>query len=195
MNKHKIVFATNNTHKLREIRELITDFEILSLSDINCYDHIPETADTLEGNAILKADYITHKYGLNCFSDDTGLEVAALNNAPGVFSARYAGPDCSAGDNIEKLLNALSGSSNRQARFRTAIALNINGKQHIFEGICDGKILDAERGIGGFGYDPIFQPVGFELSFAEMSSSDKGKISHRGLAVQKLINFLKEYTW
>lgn len=195
MSRKKLVFATNNSHKLREIRELISEYDILSLSDIQCLDEIPETADTLEGNAILKADYITQKFGYDCFSDDTGLEVYALNNAPGVYSARFAGTNCTAGANMDKLLSALSESSDRSAQFRTAIALNINGKQHIFEGICKGEILHTKRGSSGFGYDPIFKPRGCNKSFAEMSSIEKGKISHRGLAVQKLIEFLNEYQW
>lgn len=195
MNKMKLVFATNNKHKLKEIQELISEIEILSLADIHCNADIPETANTLNGNAILKSDYITRNFGLNCFSDDTGLEVDVLNNAPGVFSARYAGPNCSADDNVNKLLDALKGQANRNARFRTAIALNIDGKQHIFEGICEGEILLEKKGDGGFGYDPIFKPKGFNQSFAEMNSIEKGKISHRGRAVQKLIQFLKTYKW
>lgn len=195
MSNKRLVFATNNKHKLREIQELVTDIEIVSLSDIDCFEDIPETADTLEGNAILKSDFVTERFGFNCFSDDTGLEVVSLNNEPGVYSARYAGPNCTPEDNISKLLFELSGKKNRNASFRTAIALNINGKQHIFEGICKGQILTEKKGESGFGYDPIFQPDGFEQSFAEMSSSQKGKISHRGLAVQKLIQFLKDYKW
>ncbi|RXP52345.1 non-canonical purine NTP diphosphatase [Lutibacter sp. HS1-25] len=191
----KLVFATNNQHKLKEVQAMLTNFEIVSLAAINCFDDIPETANTLEGNAILKADYITKKFGLNCFADDTGLEVEALNNKPGVYSARYAGESNNANANMDKLLNELQDKKNRKAQFRTAIALNIDGKQFIFEGICKGQILTAKQGDSGFGYDPIFMPNGFNNSFAEMSMTQKGAISHRGKAIEKLVTFLNEQSW
>lgn len=193
MNNLKLVFATNNRHKLKEVKAMLTDIEILSLQDINCFDDIPETADTLEGNAIEKANFISEKYGLNCFADDTGLEVEVLNNAPGVYSARYAGADCSAENNMNKLLNELKGKITRKAQFRTAIALNIHGKQYIFEGVCKGEILHMKQGANGFGYDPVFKPFGSEKSFAEMKINEKAKISHRGQAVEKLVYFLNKY--
>lgn len=194
MNKLKLVFATNNKNKLKEVQAMLTNFEIVSLADINCFDDIPETAETLEGNAILKANFITKKYGLNCFADDTGLEVEALNNAPGVYSARYAGKENNAEANMKKLLNELGDIKNRKSHFRTAVALNINKKQFIFEGICRGKILAMKQGDSGFGYDPIFMPEGFNKSFAEMNMIEKGAISHRGIAIQKLVTFLKEHS-
>ena len=194
MSKLKLVFATNNKNKLKEVQAMLTNFEIVSLADINCFDDIPETADTLEGNAILKADYITQKYGLNCFADDTGLEVEALNNAPGVYSARYAGEENNAENNMNKLLSAVQNEPNRKAQFRTAVALNIEGKQFVFEGICKGEILKKKQGESGFGYDPIFKPNGFNKSFAEMNMIEKGKISHRGKAIKKLVTFLSKYS-
>lgn len=193
MNKLKLVFATNNANKLKEVQAMLTNFEIVSLADINCFEDIPETANTLEGNAILKANYITNKFGLNCFADDTGLEVEVLNNEPGVFSARYAGIENNSEANITKLLSELGENSNRNAQFRTAIALNINQKQFIFEGICKGTILNNKQGTSGFGYDPIFLPEGYSKSFAEMNMIEKGDISHRGKAIKKLVTFLKEY--
>ena len=194
MSKLKLVFATNNKNKLKEVQAMLTNFEIVSLADINCFDDIAETADTLEGNAILKADYITQKYGLNCFADDTGLEVEALNNAPGVYSARYAGEENNAENNMSKLLSAVQNEPNRKAQFRTAVALNIEGKQFVFEGICKGEILKKKQGESGFGYDPIFKPNGFNKSFAEMNMIEKGKISHRGKAIKKLVTFLSKYS-
>jgi XTP/dITP diphosphohydrolase len=191
----KLVFATNNPHKLKEIKALMPEgIELLSLADIGCYDEIEETEDTLEGNARLKADHITKKYGYSCFSDDTGLEVEALNGAPGVFSARYAGEKASFENNVSKLLQEMEGVENRAGRFRTVIALNIDYCQYLFEGICEGIILKKQQGTAGFGYDPVFQPKGFEQSFAEMELNEKGAISHRGLAVQKLISFLKDFS-
>jgi len=172
---------------------MLTNFQIVSLADINCFDDIPETADTLEGNAIIKANYITEKYGLNCFADDTGLEVEALNNQPGVYSARYAGIENDSEKNIQKLLKELGNNTNRKAQFKTAITLNINGKQYIFDGICKGTILKEKHGEKGFGYDSIFMPSGFKKSFAEMNINEKGTISHRGKAVKKLVTFLNEY--
>ncbi|HSQ47300.1 MAG TPA: non-canonical purine NTP diphosphatase [Lutibacter sp.] len=195
MNKLKLVFATNNKHKLEEVQAMLTNFDIVSLADINCFDNIPETATTLEGNAILKANYITQKYGLDCFADDTGLEVEALNNEPGVYSARYAGENNNAEANMNKLLQHLENSKNRKAQFKTAIALNIKGKQFIFEGVCKGTILTEKRGDSGFGYDPIFKPEGFNRSFAEMNLTEKGSISHRGKAIEKLVTFLNEHHW
>ena len=195
MNKLKLVFATNNKNKLKEVQAMLTNFEIVSLSEINCFDDIPETADTLEGNAILKANYITEKFGLNCFADDTGLEVEALNNQPGVYSARYAGKNNNAEANMTKLLSELGETKNRDAQFRTAVALNIEGKQFVFEGICKGQILTKKQGDSGFGYDPIFMPTGFDKSFAEMNMIEKVAISPRGKAIQKLVNFLNEQAW
>ena len=195
MNKLKLVFATNNKHKLEEVQAMLTNFEIVSLADIHCFEDIPETADTLEGNAILKANFITEKYGLDCFADDTGLEVIALNNKPGVYSARYAGENNNAEANMAKLLKNLENNPNRKAQFKTAIALNIQGKQFIFEGICEGTILTEKRGKSGFGYDPIFMPDGFNTSFAEMEMNEKGNISHRGKAIEKLVTFLNEHHW
>jgi len=194
MNKLKLVFATNNPNKLKEVQAMLTNFEIVSLSEIGCFDDIPETAETLEGNAILKANYITEKYGLNCFADDTGLEVAALNNKPGVYSARYAGEENNAEANMNKLLFEIGESKNRKAQFRTAVALNIQGNQFIFEGICKGEILTKKQGDSGFGYDPVFMPNGFNKSFAEMAMTEKGVISHRGKAIEKLVSFLNKYS-
>ena len=193
MNKLKLVFATNNQNKLKEVQAMLTNFEIVSLADINCFDEIPETAATLEGNAILKANYVTEKFGLNCFADDTGLEVEALNNEPGVYSARYAGIENNSENNMNKLLTELGDNLNRSAQFKTVIALNINKKQFIFDGICKGQILTALKGIGGFGYDPIFMPKGYNKSFAEMDLKEKGTISHRGKAIQQLVHFLNNH--
>jgi XTP/dITP diphosphohydrolase len=191
MNKIKIVFATNNKNKLSEIRDLISDnIEILSLEDINCFDDLPENQLTLEGNALEKANYIFLKYGYNCFADDTGLEIDALNNEPGVFSARYAGPKCLAEDNIIKVLSNLKVCSNRKAKFRTVIALIVDGKENLFSGECNGEITREKIGNDGFGYDPIFLPQDSELTFAQMDKFDKGLISHRGISVRKLIEFL-----
>ncbi len=192
MNNLKLVFATNNKNKLSEVKSMLTNFEIVSLSDINCYDEIPETEKTLEGNAILKANHITKKYKLSCFADDTGLEVETLDNAPGVFSARYAGKDNNSEANIQKLLNNLKGKTNRNARFRTVIALNFDNNQYLFEGICRGEISFQKQGKSGFGYDPIFIPNGYKKSFAEMDINEKGKISHRGKAIKKLVEFLNK---
>lgn len=191
MNKLEIVFATNNANKLQEVQAMVPEhIKILSLKDINCLEDIPESADTLEGNAILKADHVTKKYGYNCFADDTGLEVTSLNNAPGVYSARYAGQENNSENNMQKLLDNLLDKTDRSAQFRTAVCLNLNGKQLIFEGICTGKILSKKQGNAGFGYDPIFMPTNYTISFAEMDMSTKGTISHRGLAIQQLVSFL-----
>ncbi|MEN8765862.1 MAG: non-canonical purine NTP diphosphatase [Wenyingzhuangia sp.] len=188
----KIVFATHNKNKLNEVKLLLPDFEILSLTDIGCSEDIPETANTLEGNAMIKANYVTKKYGYNCFADDTGLLVDALNGDPGVYSARYAGKHGNADGNMNLLLSNLDKKRNRNAHFKTIICLNINNQQHLFDGICNGTILEKKQGKKGFGYDPIFKPKGYTVSFAEMDVKTKGKISHRGLAIQKLIEFLQK---
>jgi len=191
----ELVFATNNKHKLNELSKLVGDeFHLLSLKDINCFDDIPETADTLEGNAAIKAQYVWEKFGLNCFADDTGFEVDALNGKPGVYSARYAGEDQDSEANLSKVLEELTGNSNRKARFRTVICLIIEGKEYYFEGIVNGNLLIERQGKEGFGYDPIFVPVGYEKTFAEMDMEVKNKISHRGIATEKLIAFLKSYS-
>ena len=188
----KLVFATNNAHKLEEIRAILGDkVEILSLNDINCHADIPETADTLQGNAALKAQYIYENYGLDCFADDTGLEVEALNGAPGIYSARYAdgeGHDSEA--NMKKLLSEMQDKENRKARFRTVICLIEDGKEHFFEGIVNGSIIRERKGGTGFGYDPIFMPDGYSETFAEMGNDEKNKISHRARAVQELCEYL-----
>jgi XTP/dITP diphosphohydrolase len=188
----ELVFATNNQHKINELSKLAGDkFHLLSLKDINCYDDIPETADTLEGNAALKAHYIWEKFGINCFADDTGLEINALNGQPGVYSARYAGEDQNSEANLSKVLKELMGNNNRKARFRTVICLIIDREEYYFEGIVNGCLLSERHGKEGFGYDPIFVPDGFEQTFAEMDMEVKNKISHRGRATEKLLNFLK----
>jgi len=191
--KKKLVFATNNAHKLDEISSILGEkVELLSLKDIHCHVDIPETADTLEGNAMLKAEYIYKNYGLDCFADDTGLEVEALNGAPGVYSARYAGgEEHNAEANMQKLLQNMQGVQNRKAQFRTAICLILDGKKHLFEGIVKGEIIKEKRGSSGFGYDPIFVPEGYTKTFAELGNETKNKISHRALAVEKLCRFLK----
>ena len=188
----KLVFATNNAHKLDEIRAILGDkIEVLSLKDINCDADIPETADTLEGNAALKAEYIYKNYGLDCFADDTGLEVEALGGAPGVYSARYAGGDGHDSEaNMRKLLQELDGEHNREAQFRTAICLIEKGEEHLFEGIVKGSIIEQKRGASGFGYDPVFMPEGYEETFAEMGNVEKNKISHCARAVEKLCEYL-----
>ena len=187
----KLVFATNNLNKLKEVQEMLLNaIEIVSLKDISCFDEVEETETTLEGNAKLKATYITQKFGYNCFADDTGLEVASLDGKPGVYSARYSGEPANSEKNMQKLLTELKGKENRKAQFRTAICLNLNGKQYLFEGVCKGEILKEKHGEKGFGYDPIFKPTGFSKSFANMNSEEKNKVSHRGIAIQKLIDFL-----
>ena len=189
----KLVFATNNRHKLQEVRAIVGDrVEILSLSDIGCNDDIPETSDTLQGNALIKARYINEKYGVDCFADDTGLEVDALGGAPGVYSARYAGEECDSEANMQKLLHNLTGKSERSAQFRTVIALIINGDEKLFNGVVKGRISTEKLGDSGFGYDPIFIPEGFSESFAQMSAEQKNSISHRFRATEKLSNYLKE---
>ncbi|MFY9153879.1 MAG: non-canonical purine NTP diphosphatase [Prolixibacteraceae bacterium] len=187
----KLVFATNNQHKLQEIRQLLgNSIELLSLNDIHCTDEVPENQETLEGNAAEKSHYIFNKFGYNCFADDTGLEIEALNGEPGVYSARYAGDDKNAQNNMDLVLSKLSKIKNRKARFRTVISLVIDGREKQFEGIVEGHILEEKRGIAGFGYDPIFQPDESELCFAEMDMDEKNRISHRGRAVQKLVKYL-----
>ncbi|MBP7179953.1 MAG: non-canonical purine NTP diphosphatase [Dysgonomonadaceae bacterium] len=187
----KIVFATNNKHKLDEIRKISEGkLEILSLNDINCRTDIPETGTTLEENALIKARFVKDNFGYDCFADDTGLEVKALDGAPGVYSARYAGEDCRAEDNIRKLLTNLEGISDRRAAFRTVIALLIGDEQYFFEGAIHGKIIDERRGKSGFGYDPVFVPDGYEQTFAELGEEIKNTISHRAIATTKLIRFL-----
>lgn len=188
----KLVFATNNKHKLDEVRKITAqhNIEVVSLADIHCHDEIPETADTLEGNALQKAQYIQDKFELDCFADDTGLEVEALNNAPGVYSARYAGPGHDSEANMQKLLQEMEGKTNRKARFRTVIALIIGDKQYCFSGIVNGTITTEKKGENGFGYDPIFIPEGYEQTFAELGDFVKNKISHRAKAVEQLDHFL-----
>jgi len=190
----KLVFSTNNPNKLKEVQEMLPkSIQLLSLRDINCFDEVEETENTLEGNAKLKANYITANFEYNCFADDTGLEVESLDGKPGVYSARFAGEPANATNNMNKLVDELNDKTNRKAQFRTAIALNLNGKQFLFEGICKGEILTEKQGENGFGYDPIFKPNGFDKSFAEMNAETKNKISHRGIAIQKLVEFLKNY--
>lgn len=188
----KIVFATNNPNKILELQSMLPEsIEIISLESIGCFVDIPETSHTIEGNAIQKANYILENYGYDCFADDTGLEVQALNGEPGVFSARYAGEQRNADDNMNKLLSELKDKSNRKAQFKTVICLNIKGQQHLFTGIAKGEIILEKTGNGGFGYDPIFQPDGYKQTFAQISMSEKNIISHRGKATQQLIRFLE----
>lgn len=191
--KRKLVFVTNNAHKLEEISSILGGkMELLSLKDIQCTADIPETADTLEGNAIQKAEYIHRHYGLDCFADDTGLEVEALDGAPGVYSARYAGEGHDSEANMQKLLHNLEGKDNRKAQFRTTICLIMDDEQHLFEGICRGEIIKEKRGGAGFGYDPIFVPEGYTETFAELGNDIKNIISHRAKAVQMLCEFLNK---
>lgn len=186
-----LVFATNNAHKLEEARAMTQGkFDILSLNDIGCHDDIPETADTLEGNALIKARWVKERYGYDCFADDTGLMVDALGGAPGVYSARYAGEHCSPADNIVLLLKNLDGTHDRKARFETVIALIRGEKEHTFRGIVEGEIALEPHGAGGFGYDPVFVPVETGIPFAEMTPEDKNAISHRGRAMRKMVDFI-----
>ena len=188
----QLVFATNNLNKLKEVKALMPEnIQLLSLKDIGCLEDIPETQLTIEGNAIQKATYVSERYGYYCFADDTGLEVASLNGDPGVFSARYAGPMCSANDNMDKLLYELEFKHDRSAHFKTVIALVINGQLETFTGICDGMITKSKKGNKGFGYDSIFQPLGFDQTFAQMDLELKNKIGHRGKAILQLINHLE----
>jgi XTP/dITP diphosphohydrolase len=187
----KLVFATHNKNKLKEVQALLPDtFELISLDEIGCHTEIPETAETIEENAALKADFVTQTYSLNCFADDTGLEVDALNGEPGVFSARYAGEEKNDEANIQKLLKELEGKENRKAQFKTVVALNLNDRHYLFPGICKGIITRKKRGAGGFGYDAVFQPNGSEKTFAEMNLEEKSALSHRGIAFRDLIDFL-----
>ena len=189
----KICFATNNPKKIEEVKAALgNQFEILSLAEIGCLEDLPETGDTLEHNAFQKARFVRDNYGVDCFADDTGLEVNSLHGEPGVYSGRYAGEPRSDERNMDKLLTKLEGSQNRKAQFKTVIALLLKGKEYQFEGIAKGEILTEKTGSGGFGYDPIFRPDGFDLSFAELSMNEKNRISHRGKAVKKLIEFLSQ---
>lgn len=189
-----LIIATHNKHKLQEIQGMLQGlFEVKGLTDIGCADEIPETGTELQENAWQKASFVKEHFGYDCFADDTGLEVEALNGAPGVYSARYAGEHCSFDDNVEKMLREMEGKTNRKARFRTVIALIMNNETYYFEGIVDGEILTERHGSEGFGYDPIFRPEGYEKSFAELTLEEKNRISHRGRAVAKLIEFLKQH--
>ncbi|MDG1475819.1 MAG: non-canonical purine NTP diphosphatase [Vicingaceae bacterium] len=187
----QLVFATNNKNKIKEINNLIgNSIELLSLEDINCLEDIPETSDTIAGNALQKAQYVFDKYGYNCFADDTGLEIESLNNEPGIYSARYAGPQRNSNDNMDKVLAGLKNKENRNAHFKTVIALIIDGKETLFEGIAKGEITESKSGSEGFGYDPIFKPQGYEITFSEMNLDEKNKISHRAKAMKQLVNYL-----
>ncbi len=188
----KICFATNNKKKIEEVKAALGDkFRILSLEEIGCQEELPETGDTLDHNALQKARYVKEKFGMDCFADDTGLEVERLDGAPGVYSGRFAGEPRSDERNIDLLLNKMEDVDNRKARFRTVIALILNGDEHTFEGVAEGEIVFKRSGTGGFGYDPVFKPKGFERTFAELSLGEKNEISHRGRAIRKLIQFLK----
>jgi XTP/dITP diphosphohydrolase len=187
----KLIFATNNKHKLEEVKKLLSkQFQLITLAEAGINDDIPETGTILEENASIKSHFVFERTGLNCFADDTGLEVEALNGSPGVYSARYAGEKCSFADSVNKLLSKMKEKDNRKARFRTVISLILNGKEYFFEGIVDGEITRDARGGEGFGYDPVFMPEGFEMTFAEMSLEKKNKISHRARAMEKLVEFL-----
>lgn len=193
MKIRKLVFSTNNEHKLEEVRAKIGKYyQLLSLKDLGDDVDIPEIGETLEENAMIKANYIWEKYGYNCIADDTGLEVKALNNAPGVYSARYAGEQKKSEDNVIKLLNELKGVENREARFRTILALIIDGKKYLFEGKVEGSITQLAKGDSGFGYDPVFQPKGYDKTFAELTLNEKNKISHRAKALEELVMFLRK---
>ncbi|TXH60198.1 MAG: non-canonical purine NTP diphosphatase [Bacteroidia bacterium] len=188
----KLVFASSNNHKINEIKKLLPEnIELLGLNDIQCFDEIPETAETIEGNAMLKANYIKNNYGLNCFADDSGLEIEALNGQPGVYSARYAGEPKDDNKNIDKVLLNLHNQTNRKANFKTVICLNLNDKQYLFTGIVNGSIINEKKGDNGFGYDPIFVANGFDKTFAQMTFEEKNQISHRAKAVMQMIDFLK----
>jgi XTP/dITP diphosphohydrolase len=189
----ELIFATHNQHKTEEAREIAASFiQIKNLKDIGCFEEIPETADTLSGNALQKAHYVQKRFHVNCFADDTGLEVEALDGRPGVYSARYAGEHCSYQDNVDKLLCEMKGKTNRKACFKTVIALILDGKEYLFEGRVDGQIIENQRGVSGFGYDPVFLPDGFDRTFAEMSEEEKNSISHRGRAIRQMMDFLKK---
>ena len=189
----KLVFATHNQNKLREVKALIpSHIQLLSLTDIDCHEDIPETSETMEGNAFLKSSYVHANYGYNCFADDTGLEVEALDNAPGVYSARYAGPENNSEANMAKLLNELKDTTNRKAQFKTVISLILNDQETKFTGLCEGVITKEQKGEKGFGYDPLFQPKGFQKTFAQMTLEEKGRIGHRGKAMKQLVSFLNQ---
>jgi len=189
----QLVFATNNLNKLSELQDLLpSNIELIGLKDIGCKQELPETQNTLEGNAMQKAEFVFEHFGYNCFSDDTGLEIGALKNEPGVYSARYAGQNCNPNDNIQKVLKKLIGRNDRTARFRTVIALIIDGKKSLFEDECEGEITKERKGENGFGYDPIFLPKGVNITFGQMTKRQKGAISHRGRAIKKLVNFLQK---
>ena len=192
-----ICFATNNKKKLEEVRSALKgrDIQLQSLEEIGCTEELPETGETLEANALQKAQYVSKNYNISCFADDTGLEVEALNGAPGVYSGRFSGEPRSDTRNVDLLLEKLQGTINRKARFRTVFALLLNGEQHLFEGIAEGAITEGRSGEGGFGYDPVFVPKGFQQTFAELSMDEKNEISHRGKAVRKLILFLDSETF
>ncbi len=190
----ELIFATHNQHKTIEAVEILGEnFQLKNLMDLGCLTEIPETADTLSGNALQKARYVHEHYHCNCFADDTGLEVEALDGRPGVYSARFAGEHCSYQDNVDKLLREMKGKTNRNACFKTVIALIIDDKEYLFEGRIDGTIIEVQRGTAGFGYDPVFLPDGFDKTFAEMGDEDKNAISHRGRAMRELVDFLKRY--
>jgi len=190
----QLVFATNNAHKLEEVAVKIRgEIKLLSLNDIDCHDDIEETGSTFHENASIKSHYIYHKYNFNCFGDDSGLEIDALNGEPGVYSARYAGEHGNHAANMDKVLEKMQGETNRSARFKTVISLIWNGEEHFFEGVVEGNIRNERSGSGGFGYDPIFEPAGYEITFAEMSLEEKNAISHRGRAVEKLVEFLTTF--
>lgn len=189
----ELIFATHNQHKTEEVREIAASFiQIKNLKDIGCFEEIPETADTLPGNALQKARYVHEHFHVNCFADDTGLEVEALDGRPGVYSARFAGEHCTYQDNVDKLLREMKGRTNRKACFKTVVALILDGKEYLFEGRVDGRIIEDQRGMSGFGYDPVFLPEGFNRTFAEMSDEEKNSISHRGRAIRKMMDFLKK---
>lgn len=193
MKMRKLVFSTNNEHKLEEVRAKLSKYyQIISLKDLGDDTDVPETGDTLEENAMIKANYLWDTYHLNCFADDTGLEVEALDNAPGVYSARYAGEQKNSEDNVVKLLKELEGKENRRARFRTVIALIMDGKRYLFQGTVEGIITTSPKGTSGFGYDPVFQPDGYDKTFAELTLEDKNSISHRAKAVEQLVLFLRK---
>lgn len=188
----KIIFASNNTNKVKEIQNQVPSFiQVITLDEIGCTEDIEETGTTIEENAIIKANYITQKYGMPCFADDTGLEIEALNGEPGVYSARYAGEDKNADKNMDLVLEKMQNESNRKAQFKTVFALNINNEQHLFTGIVEGEIRKEKTGTNGFGYDPIFEPEQLGKTFAEMTLDEKNTLSHRGRAVNQLVNFLK----
>jgi XTP/dITP diphosphohydrolase len=187
----KIVFATNNKHKLRELQQILGNkFELLSLDDIKCFKEIPETSPTIEENSMEKVEYVYNKFKTDCFADDTGLEIETLDGRPGVYSARYAGDEKNMDKNIKKILSELQYTDNRNARFKTVVSLILNGEKYQFEGIINGEIIKEKKGTSGFGYDPVFVPNGYDITFAEMDAKLKNKISHRGIAVRKLVDFL-----